>query len=89
MYITNPTWNDLLLHIQNMSEEERNSPVVFWGEDIRIGTDISICVDNEDNVYDPEEPYDGCCLRSDYDGECDEDDLVTILEAGKTYLYIG
>lgn len=86
MYKNKATWNDLAQHISKMSEEERNLPVLIWGEEEPLCKEVTICIDNEDMCYDPETPDDGCFLRSDYGGD-DEDEICVALGAGKTYLF--
>ena len=82
----NATWNDLYEHIAKLSEEERKMPVLIWGEEMPLCKEVSIRIENEDMCYDPECPDEGCCLRSNYGGDS-EDELKVALEAGRTYLY--
>lgn len=86
MYKKNATWNDLVEHINKMSEEERKLPVLVWGEETPLCKEVGICIDNEDMCYDPEAQDEDCFLRSDYEGD-PEDEIFVALEAGKTYLY--
>lgn len=84
MYKSKITWNDLYDHISTMSEEERKQPVLVWGEEEPLSNEVSICVDAEDMVFDPEYPSSGAILRSEFDNDY-EPELA--LKAGTTYLY--
>lgn len=86
MYKKNATWNDLVEHIGKMSEEEKRLPVLIWGEEKPLCSEVVICIDNEDMCYDPENQDDGCFLRSNYGGDS-EDEICVALVAGKTYLF--
>lgn len=81
----NATWGDLAEHISKMSAEERQMPVLIWGEDRPLCKEVAICIESEDMCYDPEYPEDGCSLRSNYGGDQD-DEIKVALEAGRTYL---
>lgn len=75
------TWQDLYDHIATMSEQERNRPVLIWGEETPLSDDVALCCEAEDMVYDPEDIV--CVLRSEYDCEGDPE---VVLPAGTTYL---
>lgn len=77
-----PTWKDLYDHIATMSEQEKNQPVLIWGEETPLSDNVSLCCESEDMVYDPEDPDPVCGLRSEYD--CEGDPEIA-LPAGTTY----
>lgn len=80
----NLTWQDLYNHIATMSEEERNSRVLIWGEECSLSNDVALCIEPEDLVYDPEDIDHVAVSRSEYDGEGEPE---VALDAGITYLF--
>lgn len=83
----NITWKRLAEHIDNMSEEEKNSPVVIRGEGQCLFSCRKLIVTEEDMCYNEDYKEEGCYKRSYFDDDS-ELELDVSLEAGKTYLEI-